>query len=338
MSRSDSQRCGPPKEAGYILPITLLGVFVLAVTANMALEALRPPVRLVSLAQQQSDLERALLSAQAHALFDVLTGLPVQGGVMTGLDVSSMDFFDEPDIEGSATGNAFWSASGGIRRYGLSAEGAFERVTQEAAADDAAPDPFNTIEIQIAYRDASGLFPLNTPAGDEQIETLVSLLAINGDTQSLAARLGDYTDADNIRRFRGAERADYRLRGLQPPSNNPLRVHEELGTVMDWADVLTREAMVQIRRVTTLMPVVAVSETFAVDLIASEPALMGDKDGLFGVSDRPGERFRLVMEASDGTLSVQRTVDVEFVANGIHPYIIWPVEQRSHLLSGETPQ
>lgn len=88
-----------------------------------------------------------------------------------------------------------------------------------------------TLELQ----DVAGLMSLNR-FGDDAMSRLLTTLGVPQSRHaSLIDALGDYTDADDLRRLNGAEAAQYAVAGLQSrPRNGPLTSPLELRDVLGW--------------------------------------------------------------------------------------------------------
>lgn len=100
-----------------------------------------------------------------------------------------------------------------------------------------------TRAVDVSLQRETGRIDLNMA----EDKFLVAALAVNGfseaDARAGAARIRDWTDADEERRLRGAERADYRQAGLShEPRNAPMESIEELRQVMG-LHALTDEAL-----------------------------------------------------------------------------------------------
>lgn len=89
-----------------------------------------------------------------------------------------------------------------------------------------------TLELQ----DVAGLMGLNR-FGDEAMSRLLTTIGVPQPRHaSLIDALGDYTDADDLRRLNGAEAAQYAAAGLQSrPRNGPLTSPLELRDVLGWS-------------------------------------------------------------------------------------------------------
>jgi len=207
---------------GFVLPSVLAFILVFSIIGLIGTQAAREGQSLTRDLQARHAAERALVSAESRAVFALLTGEPVIGG----LDLSRGASQGEQEADGanrlgglgaSPEGQAFWSGKGGKRR--------------------------DSSGVTVAYQDAAGLVSLNRRR-PEQVEALLEGMGLAGDrAQRLAATLIDYVDDDDRRRFLGAERQAYRLAQRPPPTNAPLRDLREAYRVLDWReeDALWRE-------------------------------------------------------------------------------------------------
>jgi len=106
----------------------------------------------------------------------------------------------------------------------------------------------------VSARDSAGLLPLNTALPDSVSAVLESLGIPTAEARQAAARLADYTDGNDQRRFGGAERAQYARANLPAPTNRPLRNFDELSAVMGWSDILEQIGIDRFAGLVTLSP------------------------------------------------------------------------------------
>ena len=195
--------------AGFVLPSVLVFILVFSIIGLIGTRAAREGQSLVRELEGRFEAERALLGTESRAVFALLTSPPVRGGI----DLAAPASEEVPDPFGGLAeapdGPSFWSAAGGQRR--------------------------DVTGAVVTYRDASGLVSLNSQQ-PEEIEALLQGLGIGSDrSRRLAAKLLDYTDEDDRRRFMGAERPAYRLLQRPLPTNSPLRSVLEAYNVAEWA-------------------------------------------------------------------------------------------------------
>ncbi|PHS27960.1 MAG: hypothetical protein COA84_02900 [Robiginitomaculum sp.] len=212
-----------------MLPYVLVVIFILALTSAIAIRSLNTSGQIIIDLNADMLAEQRLATAEADTLYVFLTSAGVKGGIDTSNTVwtaeEELDGFDASRL----SDGALWSAAGG------------GRVSKYASG-----------EVSVIYRDTSGLIPINQDAPEMMAMLFKGLgLGLN-DRKAAAAKLADYIDQDNRRRFRGAERADYRLKRRPRPSNAPLRAYEELYQIIAWDDLLTPQMNKRLRDFTTL--------------------------------------------------------------------------------------
>ena len=213
------------------MPIVLVSIAGIALLATAAFAVVTRSANTMRALDNTVQDDFLLLSAEAQATFYFLTAIPIREGLWMTPPSN-----DGPDIGGALGFNAalpepdsllpeeYWHANGG------------ERIFQAAGR-----------QATIRYRDAAGLFPLGTTEEDDVVAFLTILGMDRNRAKPMAARILDYQDFNNVRRFQGAERADYRLFSQPPPTNSPLRTTAETARVLGmieaspalfWQDVL----------------------------------------------------------------------------------------------------
>ncbi len=212
---------------GFVLPYVLLVIAILAVSTALVAEYFLKTSKLMSAIEIESRADLAFANAEAQTVFSLLKAGPVNGGFDLGGPLDGTQLFLSP--EGGVKYKDFWSLEGETRRA----------FTPQG-------------DVQVTLQDVSGLVNLNL-APPEEISPLLIYLGLSKDKAAdLAAKLVDYRDADNSRQFRGAERADYRLRQIPAPTNLPLRNYNELHNIYDWSDALQGLDIISLKRFTTL--------------------------------------------------------------------------------------
>lgn len=103
--------------------------------------------------------------------------------------------------------------------------------------------PYNAgNDLTVATQDEAGLVNLDQ-LPPSAMPRLFAAMGVSRDGQAvLTDRLGDYLDADDLKRPQGAEADDYRRAGLPAPPNGPLRRRDELAGLIGWTDVVGRAA------------------------------------------------------------------------------------------------
>jgi len=204
----------PPKQKahGFVFPFVLVSIAVLSLVALSSFQAITNASTYITQLRGGSDRAWDLLSAENEIIYAYIAGAPTLGGVYVG--ASAWETIANPLGEVESSGLAeldIWAANGGVRR-----------VT---------PKPGRP-EILVRYRAGSGLAPLNTLPQADLASVFISAGVSSAIAKQLAAKILDYRDEDNVRRFLGGERADYRLANLAAPANSPLRNLEELSWVL----------------------------------------------------------------------------------------------------------
>jgi len=287
-------------QSGFVLPSVLAYIAAFTLVILIAAGSLERSRAIAISLDQSARLATALDSAEARAIFTFLTSRPVPGGI----DTSGRSTSAEDLLLGVDTGNAgdplepanVWSASEGIRLMSAS--------------------PVRTWAI---YQDVSGLLSLNTTDADLLAGLLEQFDVRKDDAATMAARLADYQDDDNLRRPLGAERADYRLRKMDPPSNAPLRTPAELGQVLGWEGFRPSGELAFLSIVTSAPTQNAPRATFAPgavrELVASRLAsIMKNEDLLTEAMQSsllPTDRARFILVAQDDVDGLYRVRLVE---------------------------
>lgn len=201
-------------EGGFILPFTLVAIASLALIAAVSFRAMARAADIAAAMQEDLALETALAAAEAETAFVFLSSRPIIGGLHTiaAGPGPTTALLDSVSAESLSTGE-YWDAAGGARRA-----------------------TFGGARVRALYRDSAGFAPID----NLKEEDLAAFLQIAGfepePALEYAAKIKDFTDEDFVRRFRGAERSDYRLLQTPPPTDSPLRSVEELSSVIGLAE------------------------------------------------------------------------------------------------------
>lgn len=322
---------GRGDQRGFVLPSVLayIAAFMLIVVLSAgALQRARSGA--LELAAQGS-LQAALDNIEAQALYIYLTSTPVPGGA---------EVFRRPPADATAV------------------------VMGDPGSPDDAPDPgpaniwsasdgslmltSGAITGRVQYRDVGGLVSLNA-SHPEIISRLLRQFGVSGeDAAGLAATLRDYTDEDSIRRPRGAEAADYRMRQRPVPTNSPLRDLAELDRVLGWDDLEFTGRTSFISLVTVSMtgpeprwafspPEIATLETGPDDAwrADNDPVAMADAGHTL-----PGPRARLTLTVLDPASASgrMRIIEIERQSAGLAaPYSRRLVHEAPYRPSGDDP-
>lgn len=203
-------------ERGFVLPSVLAFIAVMMAIILIGAGALERAREVTLALQSDRDLQSALDDMESQAVFTYLTSPPVRYGVSIGegpRDAASIALGESDTGLAETTDARLWRADGG--RIGFAG---------------------NNVRGVAEYRDTGGLISLNS-SDPILIAALLESFGVDGDeAETMTARLRDYTDEDALRRPRGAERQDYRLRQMPPPADSPLRRVSEAGRVYGWED------------------------------------------------------------------------------------------------------
>lgn len=203
------------------MPFVLASIAAMSLVAAASFAAITRASAYMTALESQTLREWALMDAEAEIAFAYLSGAPIRGGVYVGAaEFESMTNNAGDVIEGRLTPEDVWIGRGGARRIAIR----------------------NFGDVIVAYQDASGLAAINVLSAPEIEQTLIAAGVEADAAGSLAAKILDYADEDNLRRFRGAERADYRLAQRDGPMNSPIRAVEEIGLVLG-ADAVLSETV-----------------------------------------------------------------------------------------------
>ncbi len=209
-------------QQGFALPLALVAIASLAIITLVGYRAVSGATEIVTAIQDDVRIEQAFHSAEAEAAFTFLTATAANGGVVTNADAAPVA---DPEIDNTDTDadapepRAFWRADG------------------EQRVSAAAPEP-----IVVAYYDAAGFAPISALPEELLAQFLTAAGFERDPATEMAARIADYQDDDVRRRFRGAERTEYRLFAAAPPTNSPLRTVGELASVLEYADQAPAES------------------------------------------------------------------------------------------------
>lgn len=298
-----ARRLPDTKESGFVLPYVLAVVAILSLLTALGAEALMRSQGAIGEMADRNTLVWALDEAEAGATHVFLT----RPMVSAGLDLSNRPvdeaelMMGEPLSEEGLDQADIWSATGGVR--------------QAVIGDNV---------VEIAYQDADGLISLNSADLPVLTAWLKSVIGDGEEARILSARIADYRDADSMRQFLGAERADYRLARLSPPSNSNLRSFEEIGHIFGFAQKrsLDREAFMY----TTLFATSGMPRKAGIP-VQLLPILSAFTGNLTGYSDDlvetqlidsrfPSERAQFVLTATspNARFGLRRVVEIERTA------------------------
>lgn len=301
-------------DQGFVLPYVLVVIAVLAIATTIAAERLQSSINILIQMQDQNRIKRQLFTAEAEAVYGLLTGINIDGAVDLNPDspivsefgfITSTGEFNAGVPDNKDFNRDLWSGSGG-KRISFQEHG----------------------NVIIELRDVTGLISLSTGSDTNIISALEVLGVKKNMARSLTAKLRDYSDADNQRLFRGGERADYILQDMAPPTNSPLRNYNELSHIIEWENSLKGIDIYTLKNITTLQPVSKVNKTYATPEVAKIIGLDAQErtstDDLFDLADLAAEstnlsdlsRLSLWAKKRDGPY-VKRVIEIQRTANHI---------------------
>lgn len=293
---ADRPRLIDASQRGAALPLVLVVIALLSFMTATSFTMLERSSAEFTRFVDRGRAEIALRSAEAEATYAYLTGAPTINGlsfpVETGEAPTSLR--DQIDATRRSTRRddevPVWPGDGSWRR------------------------PTFSEPVAISYRDGAGLFPI-VGANEPMVALFLRRTGLpRDDAESIAAKIVDYVDADNVRRFRGGERSDYRLQLKPPPTNSPLRAAEELPQVLGF-DRVPPAVRDRIRdNATFLVYTQSMKPAVATPLIRPLVEAQESESTLseFAAGDRfPGLVARFTLAAEAGGAIMLRVVDVQ---------------------------
>lgn len=215
MNKRSIHRRDRDSEQGFVLVYVLAVIAVLSLLTIVAANNLRLQQSLLHEVSDRNVLSKKLNEAEVITIFVFLSSPIVSGGLdLSGRAIDESELaLGEPIDETDLSASQVWSVFDGRRVL---------------VFDDAI--------VTITYQDADGLVSLNSADQTVLSAWYEHYTNLDLDEQDFAAKVADYTDADTIRRFRGAERADYRVAGLPTPLNSPVRSLREVQQIYGMKD------------------------------------------------------------------------------------------------------
>ena len=284
------------RDDGFVLPYVILVIAILSISVILLGERLQNVTGNTAVIENEFNAELALLNAESEATYAILTGKPMR----LALDVNPLTphkvldiLVDENSRREEEVPPDLWSASGGVR------------IANRA-----------DYPVVVELRDVSGLIPLNSDT-----DLVKKILTLNGISvnraRGLTAKLRDYIDLDSRRQFLGAERTEYRLRRLPPPSNAPLRNFDELSNVLGWNDVFQDLDLYKVMDITTLHQGRGLSTLFmlpelreAMDDELEESEEQSDLNSIFQNLTDPSGTYRLSLWVDLGGRYKKRVLEI----------------------------
>ena len=270
---------------GFVLPYVLVFLLILSLLTITTVNRLIKSTSIVSDLQFNSKNELLLHSAETEAVFSLLTGSPVPGGLdinplspipsTFGLSSDALNLSLGLETTITYDSSNIWDANGALRQA-----------------------VFSDGLVFVELHDVSGLVSLRLYQDEDLINILEHLSISKEVSRSLVAKLRDYSDSDQVRRFRGAEDFDYKAQGLQLPTHQNLRAFQEIYSVMDWHAHLQQAEFEQFMDLTTLQIVPGFKTAFIrpefFDLFSTESSRpSGGISGVVGSTTNPSGRYRL---------------------------------------------
>lgn len=288
------------QQSGFVLPGVLAYIAAALLIVSIGALALETAQDNTGDIRAQLELDRALDDAEARITYLFLTSRSVPFGLSDDVDQLDATAIVLGDVQQPVDEE-------GVPQLSWRADGEALRLVRGG------------VEVIAVYRDVTGLISLNS----SRAELVSGLLEAHGvpreEALTLAARLRDYVDEDNVRRPRGAERADYRLQQRTPPSNSPLRTISEVKHVLGWEGLPFLSAPSFTQSVTISLgapdprPVFASAQVETI-MGQSERASFDQGDPLDEATRAnllPGARGRFILEARDFETGAGKTRIVE---------------------------
>ncbi|OQW91202.1 MAG: hypothetical protein BWK79_17515 [Beggiatoa sp. IS2] len=205
------------RQRGFVLALTLWMLAILTIAAGFFSLWTQRAVTAAQTLQMDLQGEIDMQATQANLIYLMATQRFNIGGLTTPDKKSEEDSKSKTKI--LSTPNDFGEAS-------ILPEGG------EIFLDDR--PYFGSGKAYFALQDESGLVNINLESM-EAMSRLLNLLGIKKDLcPALVAKLRDYTDEDDLHLLNGAEKYEYNLLGLSPPSNRLLIVPWEARRILDW--------------------------------------------------------------------------------------------------------
>jgi hypothetical protein len=189
---------------GYVLPLALVAIAVIAIVSAAAAEQVQRASRSIGQLADRSRLETDIISAEQTLLYLLLTEPTGAQGIEVG---------GTPDIFGLGTAPA-----AGV----------------ELVHADGTPRSFGDPPVIVRLVDDQAFLNFTAREDATQTRTLTLFGISEPRARRLAAALADYQDEDDLRRLGGAEARDYP--SSRPPANQPLRNVLEVCSVLGWAE------------------------------------------------------------------------------------------------------
>lgn len=284
-------------ECGFVLPYVILVIAILSISVILLGERLQSVTQNISVIESEFEIELALLNAESEASYAVLMGKPENLALDINPVTPQRTLLDilvaENSQKESLVSPDLWSVTGGMR------------LANQA-----------NYPVAVHLQDVSGLISLHFNA-----ELVEKVLRSNGVSKNraraLLAKLNDYVDIDDRRQFLGAERSDYRLRRLPPPSNEALRNFDELSNILGWREGVEDFDLYKFMDMTSLHSGRSLSRAFVPsslsEIVDTDRARNIDKfdfDAIFDSTEDPSGAYRLSLWVNDGHRYKKRVLEI----------------------------
>ena len=164
-------------DQGFVLPYVLAVIAVLAFVTAIAAERLQRSTAVLVSLQDQSRIDRMMVTAEAEAVYALLTGITIDGGIDLNPNSPVETDFGFVDSDGGLRGTSstrpdediirdVWSAKGGVR------------LSKQSDG-----------EVYIQLRDVFGFVSLTSLNKENLIQVLTALGGPQSEAQSLTAEI-----------------------------------------------------------------------------------------------------------------------------------------------------
>jgi len=326
-----NSRAARRAEAGLALPVVLATIAGLALITAVATGLIANSARQMTALDTDLRARIALAGAEAHATYFYLTSLPATGGriaagALPDAEAARFDSVVTLDLNAPLP-PGYVSADGGV----------------VSVATPAAP-------VRVTFRDGSGIIPFQLLEEEKAAVFLEGAGFGREEALTFAARIADYQDQDFVRRFRGAERSDYRIYNAPPPTDAPLRAPEELSSVYEFADAapaglwpilydsVTFNATLPIFKATFAHPSIAQRATaFLAGAGGNDFDELSSQDR--NTTDRVRFLLDVTLEGQDRRRRLQRAVEIALSEQAVDmPFRRYWIYDRTLPTGGETTE
>ncbi|MFZ4602216.1 MAG: hypothetical protein ACOYM8_07140 [Caulobacterales bacterium] len=268
------------RSPGFALPIVIFTVAIFALSAFTLAESVNGYATQLRRAKEQAEFERRAAIVEARLAYLALSEPMSARSIAVGGDRAAP--FDAPPV----------GRSGAPRLREVMLDGAWYGIDIEGQ------------RFEASLQDEAGLPNINGRSPERLARSLQGAGATPDAARLLADRIVDFTDGDDVRRPRGAERREYQRAALEPPPNAPLGDIREAEGVLGWSEFLAPKARAAAVAALRAAPADA---SFNVNT-ARGPALAA----AFGIDERTVET---VLRRRNGVI-IRNTDDLAAIAGG----------------------